>query len=193
MPSPFSPPPPTGGLAGCGKTGAETDWLPDGSSTLHKSWLPSSIFSPWPGGDKREGAGCGDFFRSLLGRGLKRLAMTCLHNSLFWVFTTSFVRSRVIGRTVKTCAVSVSRVLIARPIHNGSNPVRMGITVRIKRGAFFETIATWGIPRCLSLLSSSPEPASQRYANISPPCCHEFVWKPSTLLYSATKGAPRRS
>ena len=53
-------------LAGCGKTGAETDWLPDGSSTLHKSWLPSSIFSPWPGGDKREGAGCGDFFRSLL-------------------------------------------------------------------------------------------------------------------------------
>jgi hypothetical protein len=30
-------------------------------STLHKSWLPSLIFSPY-GRDKREGAGCGSPF-----------------------------------------------------------------------------------------------------------------------------------
>ena len=38
------------------------------SSTLHKNWLPSLIFSP-SGRDKSEGAGCGSpFFRSLLGQ-----------------------------------------------------------------------------------------------------------------------------
>ena len=38
-----------------------------GLSTLHENWLPSLIFSPCPGGDKREGAGCeNSLFNSLL-------------------------------------------------------------------------------------------------------------------------------
>jgi hypothetical protein len=62
--------------AGCGKSYLRYDAFSNQAGTLHENLvlshgrrigLPSSIFSPWPGGDKREGAGCEAFFRSLLG------------------------------------------------------------------------------------------------------------------------------
>lgn len=51
------------------KKDSQPQWSISSISTQHKSWLPSSIFSPEQEETKKRGAGCGVFFCSPLGEG----------------------------------------------------------------------------------------------------------------------------